>query len=100
MKTNTRYLFTICFGIIGIWSIKYFYFYIVDRKELDLVVSDYIKIGLFSGLFLSYLIFGFNVIAFVKASILGIAYGLLYNRAIFYYTNKKKNKARKLGIIL
>jgi hypothetical protein len=99
MKTNTRYLFSILCGIIGIWTIKHFYFYLVNRKELDLVLLDYIKVGIVSSVFLNYLIFG-KTQYLGRLLALGIGYSIFYNRLISYYKNRKVYRAEKLGIKL
>jgi hypothetical protein len=100
MKTDTRYIFTIFTGVAGVWTIKYLYFNLVNRKELDLVLSDYVIIGSLSGLFTSYLLFGFNFRYQTIISITGLVYGVFYNKMMKYYTGRRRSRAERIGIKL
>lgn len=98
MKYNTRYFYTICGSVIGIWSIKYFYFYLQGKNELDFKYEDYAKIGAISGIFLANFFVPLNLKNIFISSSIGLTYALFYNFLMIFIVNKNKRNAEKLGI--
>ena len=98
MKYNTRYFYTIFGTIIGIWSLKYFYFYIFGKRELDFEYQDYASIGGLSGIFLTNFFLPLTLKTILISASIGAFYGLTYNSIMIYTINKNKRNAEKLGI--
>lgn len=98
MKYNTRYFYTIFGSVIGVWSIKYFYFYLQTKKELDFHYEDYAKVGAACGIFLANFFVPMNFRNLIFSAALGLSYGLFYNFLMNYIVNKNKRNAEKLGI--
>lgn len=100
MKYNTRYLYTLFGSGIGIWIIKYFYFYLRERDELDFKYEDYAIIGGISGVYFANFFVPMTLKNVVFSCLVGVSYGFLYNFLMFYVVNKNKRNAEKIGIKL
>ena len=98
MRFNTRYFYTILFSGIGIWSIKYFYFHLRKRNEMDFNTEDYFLVGGISGVYLANFFISFNLRKLIAAFSLGGIYGLIYKFLMLYIVNKNKRNAEKIGI--
>jgi hypothetical protein len=98
MRFNTRYFYTILFSGIGIWSIKYLYFNIRKKNELDFNNEDYFLIGGFSGIFFANFFILLNLRNLISSFSLGGLYGLIYKFIMIYIINKNKRNAEKIGI--
>lgn len=100
MKTNTRYVYSIFVSVIGIWSLKYLYYYLVKRNELYLYLRDYMSIGSLSGMFTFFILYGFRYRYLLNGILIGGLYGFVYNKLIIYFSKVKQNRAEKIGIKL
>ncbi len=100
MKTNMRYIYSMFVSVVGVWSIKQLYFFLVNRKELDLYLMDYLSVGTMSGLFPFYIVFGWRVKYLLLGLVIGSFYGFVYNKMINHFSKVKQTRAEKLGIKL
>jgi hypothetical protein len=98
MRPNTRYLFTIMSGFVGVFIIKQSYYYFRNRKELDLNIIDFLSIGGLSGIYISCLACSYNLKFLSLGLFFGLYYGLFYNFCTKFFVNRKKNRAAKIGI--
>jgi hypothetical protein len=89
-------------GVLGVSTIKFLYFYMKNKNELEMNSNDYSIIGGISAVYLSYIalgsVIGFKYIFFLSG--FGIFYGLFYNWFTKYLIFKRKRKAEQIGIIL
>ena len=98
MRFNTRYLYTILGSGTGVWAIKYFYFNLRKRNELDFNTEDYFLIGGLSGTFLANFFINFSIKSLLVSFSIGGIYGLIYKCIMLHIVNKNKRNAEKIGI--
>src|SRR4051812_25196911 len=100
MRTNTRYLYTIVTGVIGIWSVKHMYYFFTQRKELDMLFKDFAVVGGLCGIFITMLVFRIDFKMLFLGGACGFFYGAFYGTMMRFFVNKRKKKAEKIGIYL
>jgi hypothetical protein len=98
MKYNTRYFYTIFGSVIGVWSLKYFYFYLQGKNELDFKYPDYAQIGALCGVYLANFFVSLNIRNIIISASVGATYGLFYKILMTYIVYKNKRNAEKIGI--
>lgn len=85
-------------GVLGISAIKFMYFYLTHKNELEMQSKDFLIIGSISGVFLANLSLGLNYIPYGLG--LGLFYGLFYNLITNHFVVKRKRRAEQIGIKL
>jgi len=63
-------------------------------------MKDFLTVGALSGAFFSIQVVSFNLKNILKFSLMGGILGMYYNAMICYFVNRRKLKARKIGMKL